>query len=228
MNKSKFAAVMPILVLVSLACLCSSESLATEEPDAPAVSGGEEEGIEEPVSEQPTPVPPTPTEVLGRIEVGTYIVGEDIAPGIYRGETGPDFLDSCYWERLSDLSGELDAILANDNSVGQYYIEIKSTDEAFHTDCPLVALENVPEPADNNPQILSPGMYLIGRDIQPGRYRGEAGADFLESCYWERLSDVSGDFTAIIANDNATGQYFAQVAETDFALSTDCTLELVP
>ncbi|MEX2029745.1 MAG: hypothetical protein WD906_02070, partial [Anaerolineales bacterium] len=29
---------------------------------------------------------------------------------------------------------------------------------------------------------LAPGMYLVNRQIQPGRYRGVAGTDFSGSC----------------------------------------------
>jgi hypothetical protein len=70
-------------------------------------------------------------------------------------------------------------------------------------------------------------MYLVGRDIQPGTYKGEAGADFADSCYWARLSNVAGELDGILANDNATGQFYVQVAASDFALSTGCQLERV-
>lgn len=172
-----------------------------------------------------SPIPPTQTPILGLIEPGTHIVGEDMDPGIYWGTAGEDILGSCYWARLSDLSGELDAILANDNAVGQFYVEVKEADVAFETDCELIYLEYAPVPENRNPETIDPGVYLVGRDIQPGRYRGEAGEDILGSCYWARLQNVSGDLNSIIANDNATGQYFVQVAETDFALSTACRLE---
>jgi hypothetical protein len=38
---------------------------------------------------------------------------------------------------------------------------------------------------------------------------------------------VSGGFDAIIANDNTDGQFYIQVNESDFALSTSCEVELV-
>jgi hypothetical protein len=44
---------------------------------------------------------------------------------------------------------------------------------------------------------------------------------------WERLRDVLGGFDSIIANDNAIGQYYILVMETDYALSTACELERV-
>ena len=58
---------------------------------------------------------------------------------------------------------------------------------------------------------LGRGMYLVGRDITPGTYRGKAGTDVLSSCYWARLSGLSEDFDDLIANDNATGSYYVSV-----------------
>jgi hypothetical protein len=170
---------------------------------------------------------PTETPNPNLITPGTYIVGTDIQPGIYKGETGIDFFDSCYWERLKDLTGSFDSIIANNNSIGQFYIEVKQTDYALNTDCELTRLEVIPEHTGEYPQKLKPGTYLVGSDIRPGTYKGQAGTDFSESCYWERLRSVSGEFDAIIANDNAIGQFYIQVLPTDFALNTDCELEWV-
>ncbi len=98
---------------------------------------------------------------------------------------------------------------------------------ALGTECDLTQLEHAQLPADSNPAQIGPGTYLIGRDIRPGRYRGQAGSDFLESCSWARLGDVSGELNGLLANDNATGQYFVEVAGTDFALTTGCALEFI-
>jgi len=174
----------------------------------------------------PTSTPePTATPILGLVRIGTHIVGEDIQPGIYWGLAGEDLFDSCYWARLSDLAGELSSIIANDNAIGQYYVELRETDFALNTACELILLEHAPirEVQD----VLTPGTYIIGRDIQPGRYQGQAGEEITETCYWSRLKDVSGSFESIIANDNAMGSYYVQVFESDFALNTACPLERV-
>jgi hypothetical protein len=176
---------------------------------------------------EPTSTPvPTITPNPNLVKAGTHIVGSDIQPGIYRGEAGNSLFDSCYWGRMSDLTGDFEALLANDNAIGQFYIHILDTDFAVETKCDLVLLDSIPESLDEYPQVIAPGTYLIGSDIKAGIYRGEAGEDFLESCYWARLRGVSGNFDELLANDNSTGQYFVQVTETDFALSTTCELEL--
>ena len=175
---------------------------------------------------EPTSTPtstPTPKPGLGP---GTYQVGTDIQPGVHAGKTGTGILDSCYWERLSGVSGEFDDLIANDNAIGQFYVEILSTDKYFKVDCDIIPLNKWPSPTKPLSEI-APGTYLVGRDIAAGTYRGETGTGTLDSCYWERLSGVSGEFDDLIANDNATGQFFVNIIDTDYALSTSCALELV-
>lgn len=70
--------------------------------------------------------------------------------------------------------------------------------------------------------VFAPGTYIVGRDLQPGTYRGQAGSGY---CYWARLSNLKGELSSIIANGNATGQFYVQVMEADFAIETDCTLK---
>ncbi len=179
-----------------------------------------------------TPIPtntpvPIPTQNPNLITQGTYIVGTNIQPGLYLGQAGQDILDSCYWERLSDLSGGFEAILANENSVGKYYIEVRDGDFALKTDCDLYYLPGLPAHFSSDhplPQNITAGTYLVGIDIHPGTYQGQAGTDILESCYWARLSNVAGSMDGIITNDNANGQYYAQVLPTDFAFKTGCDL----
>jgi hypothetical protein len=218
-----------IAVLLSISLACGSSPVVPTQSISTTV---QEQVVNAPeVTKTPNPTntsfPPTATENPYLFKPGTYLVGSDIQPGIYRGEAGIDFTDSCYWKRLRDLSGTLDSIIANNNSIGQFYIEILSSDYAISTDCELVLLESLPAPTGGFPIEITPGMYLVGRDIQPGLYKGQAGADFSESCYWKRLSNVVGDLDSILANDNATGQFYIQVAATDFALFTDCELQRV-
>lgn len=226
------ATLFPTLVPVTLVPTAEPSPTLEPTPPAPTATTPAAEPsplpteTTQPATAEPT-AEPTSAPALQELGPGTYLVGTDIQPGIYRGEAGQGILLSCYWARLSDLSGNLDAILANDNAVGQFYIEVKVSDAALTTDCELVALDSLPAPQGNLPQAIEPGMYLVGRDILPGTYRGEAGQDILESCYWARLSDVSGSSDAILANDNAVGQFFIEVAASDFALKTGCQLNRI-
>jgi len=171
--------------------------------------------------------PPTATIKTGLIKPGTHLVGTDIQPGIYWGNAGQGLFNSCYWERMSDLSGSFDAIIANDNAEGQFYLEVKPTDKALKVDCEIYPLSSEPSNGGTFPTIIEPGTYLVGVDIQPGTYKGQAGADIMNSCYWERLSNVAGDIDGIIANENATGQFYVAISASDFAFNTGCPLEWI-
>lgn len=48
------------------------------------------------------------------------------------------------------------------------------------------------------------GEFLVGEDIKPGTYK-TAGAEDEFGCYWERAKNASGEFDAIIANNNLNG-----------------------
>ena len=153
------------------------------------------------------------------------MVGRDVAPGIYRGEAGTEVGDSCYWARLSGVSGELSDVIANDIGNGQFFVEVMDTDKYLAVGCRIVPLDSWPIP-DAQLSEIGPGTYLVGRDVTPGIYRGEAGTEIGDSCYWARLSGVSGEISDVIANDIATGVFFVDVHSSDYAFSTGCPLEL--
>ena len=140
---------------------------------------------------------------------------------------GYGVLDSCYWARLQGVSGALDDILANDNAMGQFYIEVLEGDAYLETHCQMTPLADWPEPSAM-PDNLKPGTYLVGRDIIAGTYKGEAGEEVSDWCYWARLNNVAGDLGAIAANHNATGgPFYVEVLDSDYALNTTCALERV-
>ena len=57
---------------------------------------------------------------------GTHLIGDDIEPGTYRNDGS-----TCYWERLSGLSGSEADRIENDFIRGQAIVEILPTDKAF-------------------------------------------------------------------------------------------------
>lgn len=68
---------------------------------------------------------------------------------------------------------------------------------------------------------FSDGLYQVGVDIAPGNYRTEGGP----TCYWERLSDLSGGFTGIIANGEPAEPKTVRVLASDkgFSVHGGCT-----
>ncbi|MET7904791.1 hypothetical protein ABZS86_26355 [Streptomyces sp. NPDC005355] len=68
------------------------------------------------------------------------------------------------------------------------------------------------------------GQYLVGEDIQAGTYR-TTGADkdsVIPNCYWARLKNASGEFDAIIANDNIQGQGRVTVNKGEYFKTSGC------
>jgi hypothetical protein len=223
----------PLVIIGVIASNSLPETTNMEQPaesdtQAP-VSTSVAELLEQPSNTpQPTNTAlPAPTEDLSLVRPGTYMVGADIQPGLYQGFAGFDIMDSCYWTRLSNLSGDFDAIIANDNAVGQFYVEILPSDVAFETKCELRLFDLNSAPQSNFPTQIQPGTYLVGRDMLPGMYKGQAGTDIMDSCYWVRLTNVNGSFDNIIANDNSVGQFYVQVGASDFAFTTKCVLDRV-
>jgi hypothetical protein len=65
--------------------------------------------------------------VNGPFGSGTYLVGEDIAPGQYR-TAGESF---CGWSRNRDTTGDLDAIIANGIVQGPTTMTVRESDGAI-------------------------------------------------------------------------------------------------
>lgn len=68
--------------------------------------------------------------------------------------------------------------------------------------------------APTAPSVAGDGIFEVGVDIKPGLYRAEGNG------YWERLKNAEGDLDSIIANDNANGQAYVQIAKSDAYFST--------
>jgi len=71
---------------------------------------------------------PITTSPTAPFDVGTYMVGTEIAPGTWRADgTGT----SCYWERLRGFGGTLAEIIANNNTALPAIVTIAPTDVGF-------------------------------------------------------------------------------------------------
>ena len=73
---------------------------------------------------------------------------------------------------------------------------------------------------------VSDGTYEVGVDMAAGRYKtdGPSAGSMTGMCYWQRSSNDSGEFDAIIANEIVQGPGSVTVKSGEFAtLSGDCT-----
>lgn len=74
-----------------------------------------------------------PTSAASSISEGVYEVGVDIKAGKYKTAGLEEDSPICYWARLKNDSGEMNAILANDAVPGPTTVTIKKTDKYFKT-----------------------------------------------------------------------------------------------
>ncbi|WP_051803960.1 hypothetical protein [Streptomyces sp. NRRL S-474] len=84
-----------------------------------------------------------------------------------------------------------------------------------------------PKPAEKSgpaTTVEGDGQYLVGEDMQAGTYK-TAGPDkdgIIDNCYWARTKDASGEFEAIIANDNLEGQGRVTVNKGEYFETNGC------
>lgn len=124
---------------------------------------------------------------------GTYRVGTQIKPGLYKA-TGTG--SGCYWEAVSGFSGSLSQINANYFGTARTYAQILPGDVGFKSDG-CGSWTTVPSTGAKSTRITTDGTYRVGIDILPGTYYGYSAGD---SCYWATLSGFRGALDDIIDN----------------------------
>lgn len=205
------------LVLFALTA-CATESSSASTPTATTISATL--STTSPPTAAATQPPPdtaistvaptatfTPAGPRSNFGDGTWQVGKDITAGTYRTTGG----EGCYWARVSDFSGSLQSIQANENARGPAVVSISSTDAGFTSRrCGTWELSDKVKPATTATQITD-GTWRVGVDIAPGTYRTST----TERCYWARLSGFSGTLTEILANDNPRAQTIVTISPTD-------------
>ena len=143
---------------------------------------------------------------------GTYLVGTEIQPGLYRSE-GP----ITYFERLSGVSGELADIIANGALLsGPVVVEIMATDVAFHSQGTgtWTPVDGTYQPQLKN--TFGDGVWIVGRDIEPGVYRTQD-----DITYYARLSGFGHTLDDIIVNAAlVVGGAIIEISPTDAGFET--------
>ena len=176
--------------------------------------------IQVPSATPPTALPTPSSEAAGVVGPGTLLVGIDIEPGVFVAQATKDV--HCTWQRLNSLREDPNSIIAVEEHEGLFYVEILAEDLAFETTCRLMPIESVPARAELLKSVPA-GMYMVGRDIAPGLYRGEASA--VSSCTWQRLNGLSGDLADVTSSVTPSGQYFVVVTSSDRAVEFGCPVE---
>lgn len=161
-----------------------------------------------------------PAAVPGKtFDDGTYIVGTEVAPGRYLAEGFPE---TCHWYRLGKFGGEWGSdsgILGNRRAEGRSIVDIAPSDAGFASwRCGRWRPVTDRTWRRRSPE---PGVYLVGAEVSPGRYRASTG----QYCEWERLSGLGGSDGEVIGRGwHGEPSHIVEIAPTDvgFYASKGC------
>lgn len=173
--------------------------------------------LPDPERPDPCPVPRSPVAAGG-----PYAVCKEVAPGVYRGDASTE--NPCAWERSAAPRGDPASVIAARRHETPFYVEILDTDAAFATECELVPLELVVHPV---PLLTSvpPGMYLVGKDLGPGKYEGNPGETLF--CFWQRMRDFREEEASTIEWDIPGEKFSVEIAPSDYAVEFHCPVQKV-
>jgi len=163
---------------------------------------------------------PAKTPAVKKWSDGTYMVGKDLPPGLYRVtlSTGILTLGLGYVERSRDISMSFQDIIANETFTGNGYVEILPTDKAVKvTGCYLTELDLDGLEPDLMTEIEA-GIYLVGFDIAPGTYAVSIKDNIMNMGYVARLSGLSMGFSDLIANELFQGPGYVRILPDDIAV----------
>lgn len=130
-------------------------------------------------------------------QVTPKLMKDTAAPGLWHTFGGTD----CFFERLSDFSGEPHGTIASFTSPGgPRYVEIKDTDAGFNSE-KCVPWAEADGPFDKHigavDGAFTQGDYRVGTDVDAGTYE----ASVTTGCVWQRLSGFGSEDSDIIASD---------------------------
>ncbi len=155
--------------------------------------------------------PPTlPAPGSGTFSNGTWLVGEEIAPGIWRAIRSR----TCSWKRLASIEGDTDVVAGSGSHLT---VEIAASDAAFWSEGCGWWTQILTPPSANPSLPFGPGTWFVGEEIAPGLWQN---SDSSEGCSWARLSSLDG----VPSSTSATGFGYSiitiELSESDLAFDS--------
>lgn len=225
---TRLLSVVALLAVLAAACATDGPSPPIGSPSAGSPGPASTDGSQRsPSTDDPGPIASpspgaeaTPFATAARTPSGTPIlgpgpgvVGDDLPPGRYRAVNVVD----CYWERLTSFGGSVDEVIAFTTITGaSAIVDLLPTDTGFNSrDCgQWYHIDDQPITAD--PTRFGDGVYLVGVDVAPGRYRNSGSG----LCYWERSRDFTGEYEGIIDFDDVEGSVVVEIEATDVGFTS--------
>ena len=148
---------------------------------------------------------------------GVYIVGSDIAAGVYRADRA-DPGETCYWSRISGFTGDHFERISLYASKGPAIATILSTDLGFRSvNCGNWRLELPSEEEFEPAETFADGTFAVGTDILPGNYRADYSGS--SPCTWRRMSDFTWN-TGVITEVRTDSPTIATIRQTDVGFAS--------
>lgn len=196
-----------------------ADPVSSQATDSPKASDGAKEASPEASPESTPEASKEPAQPdAATYKDGQYLVGSDIESGLYRVKLTDTLMHMGYVERSKDTDMEMDSIIANIILTGDGYVEIKDTDAAVKlTGVELTKVDKDKLVPDLKSEVED-GIYLVGIDIKPGKYKVEVTDTVMNMGYVERAKNVSMGMEDIIANEVLQGPGYVTVKDTDFAI----------
>jgi hypothetical protein len=132
---------------------------------------------------------------------GTYTVGKQIAPGIYRSKSTITGSGLCYWS-ISTSGSNGNDILQNDNSPGGVITLNLQSGQDIENSCGNFVKSSLTAKRGTPKTTFGNGVWLVGIDIAPGSYG--VVKDVLGGHCYLAISTAGSNNADIIANNNYT------------------------
>lgn len=162
-------------------------------------------------TETPTTQPATPTTTLPLILDGRYAVPDEVPPGTYR-----------LWGGAATRLDENMELIDNYLVANYGIVIVQPTDSFIIVEAWIILVEDFGGPNDPIAKGLFNGVYLVGYDIEPGRY--EVHPRDGGTPYWARLDDEM----KIIDSEAGIGTLEVLVEAGDFAFEFLGDLRRIP
>lgn len=163
------------------------------------------------LSATPASPPVTPPVIgSGTFSNGAWLVGEEIAPGVWRALRSR----TCSWKRLASVEGGVEDVAGS----GSYLtVEIRPFDAAFSSDGCGWWSQILTPPSANPLEPFGPGTWLVNEEIAPGLWQN---TDSSEGCSWARLNRLDGEPSAITASGATQSLIVVEIIEADLAFDS--------
>ena len=156
------------------------------------------------------PSPTTSPSGSGTFSNGTWLVGEDIAPGMWRAIRSR----TCSWKRFSSIEGATDTVAGSGSSLT---VEIRPTDAAFWSEGCGWWTQILESPSGAPSDPFGPGTWLVSKEIEPGLWQNSDSSD---GCRWARLAKLDGTPSANTATGSGTSIITIEITARDLAFDS--------